>query len=84
MAVLHDGVLVAYLERGGKTLLPFSDDPTRIAAASTALVALVRGRRIARLTIETIGGRPALDTPWADALREAGFDRTPKGLRADA
>ncbi len=84
MAVLHDGVLVAYLERGGKTLLPFSDDPTRIAAAATALAAVVRGRRIARLTIETIGGRPALDTPWADALREAGFDRTPKGLRADA
>ena len=34
MAVLHDGRLVAYLERGGKTLLPFDDDPTRIAAAS--------------------------------------------------
>jgi len=84
MAVLQDGHLLAYLERGGKTLIAFTDDPMRIAVAATALVALVRSRRIARLTIETISGRPALDTPWADALREAGFERTPKGLRVDA
>ena len=68
MAVLHDGQLVAYLERGGKTLLPFDEAPARIAAASAALAALVRGRRIARLTIETIGGRPGPGHPLGRCL----------------
>jgi ATP-dependent Lhr-like helicase len=84
LVVVHDGRLVAYLERGGKKLIPFTDDQTRVAAGAAALGALVRARRVSRLTIETVGGQPALESPWADALREAGFDRTPKGLRADA
>jgi ATP-dependent Lhr-like helicase len=84
LVVLHDGHLVLYLERGGKKALVFDDDPVRLAAASTSLVDTVRSRRVHRLTVETAGGRPVESTALGDALREAGFERTPKGLRLDA
>ena len=85
MVVLHDGRVVAYVERGGKKVIGFDEHPDRVAAAATALVQLVRSRRVGRLTIESIGGGPAQESaPWSDALRAAGFERTPKGLRIDA
>ncbi|MCW2831648.1 MAG: ATP-dependent helicase, partial [Aeromicrobium sp.] len=84
LVVLHDGRLVLYVERGGKKALVFDDDPSRLGAAATALTAMVRGRRISRLTVETAGGQPIATTPLGDALVEAGFERTVKGLRLDA
>lgn len=84
LVVLHDGRLVAYLERGGKKALVFDDDPARLAAAAASLASTVRGRRISRLTIETAGGQPVASTTFGEALLEAGFERTIKGLRLDA
>lgn len=84
MVVLHDGRAVAYVERGGKKVISFDDHPDRITAAAKALVGLVRSRRVSRLTIESVGGSPAQESSWAGTLREAGFERTPKGLRIDA
>jgi ATP-dependent Lhr-like helicase len=84
LVVMHDGRLVLYLERGGKKALVFDDDPARLAAAATSLAATVRGRRISRLTIETVGGHPVGSSPFGEALIEAGFERTIKGVRLDA
>jgi ATP-dependent Lhr-like helicase len=53
-------------------------------AAATSLAATVRGRRISRLTIETVGGHPVGSSPFGEALIEAGFERTIKGVRLDA
>ncbi|MCW2789298.1 MAG: ATP-dependent helicase [Aeromicrobium sp.] len=84
LVVLHDGALVLYLERGGKKALVFDDDPARLAAAATSLARTVRARRISRLSIETVGGSPVGSSPLGEALLEAGFERTIKGLRMDA
>jgi ATP-dependent Lhr-like helicase len=84
LAVLHDGHAVLYLERGGRKVLVFDDDPRRLAPAATALAALVRAGRVPRLTVETAGGRSVGSTALGEALREAGFVPHPKGLRLDA
>jgi ATP-dependent Lhr-like helicase len=84
LVVLHDGRLIAYLERGGRKVLVFDDDPARLAAAASSLIATVRAKRISRLTIETADGRPVASTQLGEALLDAGFEPTIKGLRIDA
>lgn len=84
IVVMHDGRLVLYLERGGKKALVFDDNPARLAAAARSLVSTVRSRRISRLTIETAGGQPIASSPLGEALLEAGFERSIKGVRLDA
>ena len=42
LVVLVDGALVFYVERGGKTLLSFTEDPARLAPAADALARAVR------------------------------------------
>jgi ATP-dependent Lhr-like helicase len=84
--VLVDGELAWFLERGGRSLLTFTDDPAADHAAAAALADLVAARRVASILVERIDGTPALqphDGPArvADALREAGFARTPRGMR---
>ncbi len=84
LVVMHDGWLVVYLERGGKKAIVFDADPARLAAAAASLASTVRARRINRLTIETAGGQPVASSPLGEALLEAGFERTIKGVRLDA
>jgi ATP-dependent Lhr-like helicase len=81
LVVIHDGHAVLYLERGGRKVLAFHDDPVVLAAAATALADLVRTGRVPRLTVETSGGRSVGPTAVGAALREAGFVEHPKGLR---
>ncbi|MCW2799696.1 MAG: ATP-dependent helicase [Aeromicrobium sp.] len=84
LVVMHDGHAVLYLERGGKKALVFDTDPVRLAAAAASLAQTVRSRRVNRLSVETADGQPVSTTALGEALREAGFERTPKGLRLDA
>jgi ATP-dependent Lhr-like helicase len=84
LVVIHDGHAVLYLERGGRKVLAFHDDPARLAPATAALAALVRTGRVSRLTVETAAGKPVGRTALGEALREAGFVEHPKGLRLDA
>ncbi|ORV93845.1 ATP-dependent helicase [Mycobacterium interjectum] len=86
LVVLVDGELAWFLERGGRSLLTFTDDPAADHAAAAALADVVAARRVASFLVERIDGAPALqphDGPGrvADALHEAGFARTPRGLR---
>lgn len=86
LVVLVDGELAWFLERGGRSLLTFTDDPAAHHAAATALADLVASRRVASILVERIDGVPALqpraDGPGpADALSDAGFARTPRGMR---
>ncbi|MGO9222504.1 ATP-dependent helicase [Mycobacterium sp.] len=88
LVVLVDGALAWFLERGGRSLLTFTTDPAADHAAAMALADLVTSRRVASILVERIDGSPALQ-PHAggresDALAgllEAGFARTPRGMR---
>ncbi|MGE2816895.1 ATP-dependent helicase [Mycobacterium heidelbergense] len=86
LVVLVDGELAWFLERGGRSLLTFTDDSAADHAAAAALADLVSTRRVASILVERIDGVPALQ-PRAggpgpvDALSDAGFVRTPRGMR---
>jgi ATP-dependent helicase Lhr and Lhr-like helicase len=83
LVVLHEGRLVLYVERGGRSLLSFADDPAVLAAAADALALAVREGALGRLTVERADGAGLLgsDHPLVGALQRAGFHPTPRGLR---
>lgn len=79
LVVLVDGSLVLYLERGGRTVLSFSDDGEVLRAAASDLAATARSRRLDTLTVEKVNGEGVYGTELALALQEAGFVVTPRG-----
>ncbi|QIS01866.1 ATP-dependent helicase [Nocardia brasiliensis] len=81
LVVLVDGDLVLYLERGGKTLLTFTEDPDARRRAAHALAGLVHGRRVDSLVIDKVDGETVHGNTFAGFLTEAGFSATPRGLR---
>ncbi len=84
IVVLHDGHLVLYLERGGKSALTFRAGDEALTAASVALVSSVRAGHIARLSIERIDRQLAQSTAAGQALLVAGFEPTHKAIRLHA
>jgi ATP-dependent Lhr-like helicase len=80
LVVLVDGDLAVYVERGGRSLLSFSDDPGLVQPAADALALAIRegmlGRRAVRAAV--------LTSPLGAALESAGFHPTPRGLRLRA
>ncbi len=85
LVVLVDGSLVLYVERGGRTLLSWTDDPERLTPSAAALAAAVRDGALGRLTVERADGlRAGEDSPLTQALEAAGFRPTPRGLRLRA
>ena len=84
LVVLVDGRVVLYVERGGKTLLSFSDDDGLVAPAADALALAVRDGALGKLTVEKADGEPALTSALGLALEAAGFRPTPRGLRLRA
>ncbi len=81
VVVLSAGELVLYVERGGKTLLSWSDDPAVLEPCAAALAAAVRDGALGRITVEKADGEAVFDSPLAHALASAGFRPTPRGLR---
>ena len=83
LAVLVDGALVWYLERGGRSLLNFNTEGGAHRAAAGALAALVDSGQLGWILVEKIDSAPALQSSSSttDALLNAGFARTPRGLR---
>ena len=88
LVALVDGELVWFLERGGRSLLSFTDDTEAHVAAAAALADLVSAGRVSSFLVEKVNGVPVLE-PGAggqraavqEALIGAGFSRTPRGLR---
>jgi ATP-dependent Lhr-like helicase len=88
LVAIVDGELVWFLERGGRTLLSFTDDAEAHVAAAAALADLVSTGRVQSLVVEKVNGVTVLE-PGAEgeraavqeALVGAGFARTPRGLR---
>ncbi|HEY0217014.1 MAG TPA: DEAD/DEAH box helicase, partial [Cellulomonas sp.] len=86
VVVLVDGVLVLYLERGGRTVLTFTVADVLLVPAVERLVEVARAGRLGRLTLSRADGEDLLAsgaaaTPLARALVRAGFAPTPRGLR---
>ncbi|MFY1669270.1 ATP-dependent helicase [Plantactinospora sp. WMMB334] len=81
LVVLVGGELVLYVERGGRTLLSFSDDGDTLDAAARALASAVSSGALGALAVERADGAPVHASPLRDALTAAGFRTTPRGLR---
>ncbi len=79
--VLHDGELVVYLERGGKSLLTFApfDEPATGAAAVGALRSLLSDGRLKRLQLERIDGDAIDQSRQRDRLVGLGFQQAYRG-----
>ena len=87
LVVLVDGAILLYVERGGRTLLTWSDETERLTLAAEALAEATRRGALGKLTVEKADGEALLgggDTPLRQALNAAGFLSTPQGLRLRA
>jgi len=87
LVVLVDGNLALYVERGGRTLLTWSDDVDLLTPAAESLAEAARRGSLGRLTVEKADGEQLLgagSTPLRQALQSAGFITTPRGLRLRA
>ncbi len=81
--VLVDGAPVLFAERGGRTVLSFTSDPEALAPAAAALAERVRSGLISSMAVSRIDGADTLADrgPVVQALTDAGFTLTPRGLR---
>ncbi len=83
LVVLIDGELAVYVERGGKSVLTFTEDPADLAAAATSVAGAVRSG-LGKLSVERVDGVFVRESPLGEALRAAGFTATPQGVRLRA
>lgn len=81
LVVLVGGDLTLYVERGGRTLLSFTDDTEALVAAGQALASSVRSGALGAMSVERADGESVHSSPLRDALTAAGFRATPRGLR---
>jgi ATP-dependent Lhr-like helicase len=84
LAVLVDGVPALYVERGGRSLLTFTEEQEPLRAAARALSTAVREGWLGQLAVQRADGEHALGSDMSEILQEAGFRATPKGLRLRA
>ena len=82
--VLTGGVLILYVEKGGRTILSFTDDPEQLQPAVDALALAAHDGVLGRLAVERADGESVLDSPFANVLMDAGFKLSSRGLRLRA
>jgi ATP-dependent helicase Lhr and Lhr-like helicase len=75
---------VLYVERGGRSLLSFTEDTGALRTAVDALAGAVHQGWLGSLSVERADGEAALGSALAELLRDAGFRATPRGLRLRA
>ena len=78
--VLRAGLPVVFVEKGGRSVLTFSDDEEILAEAAAAMAGLVAGGRLRSLRITRIDGEPLDHQPLVGGLRAAGFSDAPDGM----
>jgi ATP-dependent Lhr-like helicase len=84
LVVLVGGELVLYVERGGRSLLSYTEDLEMLQPAVDALALAARDGVLGKLNVETADGEAVYDSPFANALVAAGFRPSSKGLRLRA
>jgi ATP-dependent Lhr-like helicase len=81
LVVVVGGELALYVERGGRTLLSYTEDSEALVAAGQALAGSVRSGALGPMSVERADGESVHMSPLRDALTAAGFRATPRGLR---
>lgn len=90
LVVLIDGLLLAHITRGGKTLTTFFGslpaglevgEEELVSVLVRALSSVVSQGAMTPLTVEKMNGRAALESPLLPAMRSAGASLTPRGVR---
>ena len=84
VVVLVDGELALYVEKGGRTLLSYTDDDDRLQPAADALALAARDGQLGKMSVEKADGEAIQDSPLARALVDVGFKPTSRGLRLRA
>ncbi|MFK3980354.1 DEAD/DEAH box helicase [Micromonospora sp. NPDC050397] len=84
LVILVGGGLALYVERGGRTLLSFTDDEQTLMLAAKALADAVHSGALGTLSVERADGESVSGTALAAALTAAGFRPTPRSLRLRA
>jgi ATP-dependent Lhr-like helicase len=84
LVALVGGTPALYVERGGHSLLSFTEDTGTLRAAAEALAGLVKRGRLSQLALRRTDGESAHSSALAEVLTEAGFRSTPQGLRLRA
>ncbi|HEX5017235.1 MAG TPA: ATP-dependent helicase [Actinomycetes bacterium] len=83
--VLDADGLALFVERGGRSVLTWcAADHPRAASALATLADAVREGRRPPVHLQKVDGTPVHESPWAAALRQAGFQVTPRGMRLRA
>jgi ATP-dependent Lhr-like helicase len=77
--VLDNGELVAFVERGGRSALAFTDDAGTFAAAAARVAPRHR-----RMTLERVDGDSVSGSRWSEVLASAGFVPGYRGVTFDA
>jgi len=81
LVVLVDAEAALYVERGGRSLLCFTQDGQRLEAAARALAGAVSTGALGTISVERADGERVHSSPLRTALAAAGFRATPRGLR---
>lgn len=76
--IVEDGNLLAYLDKARTGLTLFAPGRERMDQVAAAVASI--GSRHRRLTLRTVDGSPAEESPLARALAAAGFATAPRGL----
>jgi ATP-dependent Lhr-like helicase len=84
LVVLVDGSPALYVERGGRSLLSFTEDDVALRASADALARAVHDGWLGELAVQRADGETVAASGLAEVLRAAGFRATPKGLRLRA
>ena len=84
VVVLVDGRLIIYVEKGGRSALSYSEDPELLQPAADALALAAHDGMLGKLTVEKADGEPVANTPFEEALLQAGFRASYRGLRIRA
>ena len=84
LVILVDGAVGLYVERGGRSLLSFTEHTDVLRAAVGALAGAVQRGWLGSLSVQRADGEAASGSALAELLREAGFRATPRGLRLRA
>jgi ATP-dependent helicase Lhr and Lhr-like helicase len=84
LVVLVGGRLVLYVEKGGRSLLSFTEDEDDLRPAVDALALAVRDGTLGTVAVQKADGEDVFDSPLARLLTETGFRMSSRGLRLRA
>ncbi|WP_405219303.1 DEAD/DEAH box helicase [Agrococcus sp. Ld7] len=81
LTTIAAGRCILHLERGGRSLLTFTDDEELLVRGVESLADAVVRQAGRRRVLEEVDGRSSLDSEVAALLERGGLRRTPRGFR---